>query len=311
MTDDSMSTLQHLIDNEELEMIVHVGDLSYADCDQTLWDSYANTVQVLSDNRAWMVGAGNHEIEAGPDGKYFTSLETRYRMPSDGPAEFGKVTIQPGKEAGGNVYCCSSEFQMEYNYGNSFYSYDAGLVHTIFLNCYSTSDSSSVQYKWLENDLQHVDRQKTPWVVVSMHCPWYSSNMHHHNERQTVAMKSSMETIFYQYHINLVLTGHVHAYERTYPVYNNNTVSDGVVYVVIGDGGNQEGHAYGYFDQPSWSAFRNGTQYGHGEIHVYNNTHMMWEWHRNVDHNPIVKDQTVICNSALGYAADCSTTTTV
>ena len=50
--------------------------------------------------------------------------------------------------------------------------------------------------------------------------------------------------------MNLVLAGHVHAYERSHPVYMNKTVEDGVrdgiVYINIGDAGNREGHAAEY-----------------------------------------------------------------
>lgn len=306
-TSDSQSTLNHIAVNPKLDMIVHVGDLSYADCNQTMWDSYGNMVQPLAQNRPWMVGPGNHEVEAGVDGTYFTSFETRYRMPAIRPAEFGNVTIPAGKATDGSLFCCPSVFQMEYDFGNSYYSFDSGLVHTIFLNCYATSDSSSLQYQWLEHDLAHVNRQTTPWVIVSMHCPWYSSNTKHYAEAHTTLMRDSMEELFYRYHVNMAFTGHVHAYERTYPVYANETrTTDGVVYVVIGDGGNAEGHASQYYEPtPSWSAFRNGTQYGHGEIHFSNATHLTWEWHRNIDGEFIQQDTLSLCNTALGYSTDC------
>ncbi len=74
----------------------------------------------------------------------------------------------------------------------------------------------------------------------------------------------------------------------------------------IGDGGNAEGHATGYYEPaPSWSAYRNGTQYGHGELQLLNYTHMLWTWNRNVDGDMIVSDTVFICNSYYG-ASDCS-----
>ena len=42
---------------------------------------------------------------------------------------------------------------------------------------YGDYNASSVQYKWLAADLKAVDRSKTPWLVVSMHAPWYNSNV--------------------------------------------------------------------------------------------------------------------------------------
>lgn len=123
-----------------------------------------------------MVGPGNHEIELNSEGSMFLAFEQRYRMPAVKPAEFGAVTIPAGIDSTGNPYCASSVFQAEYNYGNSFYSFDVASAHVVFLNPYSTTNETSVQYRWLEHDLQSVDRAVTPWVVAVMHCPWYSSN---------------------------------------------------------------------------------------------------------------------------------------
>jgi hypothetical protein len=40
-------------------------------------------------------------------------------------------------------------------------------------------------------------------------------------------------------------------------------------YIVVGDGGNREGHAKGYYTPtPSWNAYSNDTQFGHGTVTV-------------------------------------------
>jgi acid phosphatase type 7 len=249
-----------------------------------------------------MVCPGNHEVEYNTDGSMFLAFEQRYRMPAVKPAEFGEITIQPGVDSKGKPYCASSVFQMEYNYGNSFYSFETGSAHVIYLNPYSTSNTTSVQYQWLESDLKGINREQTPWIIVVMHNPWYNSNHAHYAEAHTVMMRDAMEPLFYKYHVNFAICGHVHAYERTYPVYQNITVPDGVTYVTIGDGGNAEGHAADYYTQPTWSAYRNGTQYGHGEITLWNKNKMSWRWLRNVDGEIVSKDELIICNSAFGPA---------
>jgi hypothetical protein len=246
-----------------------------------------------------MICSGNHEIEFNNNGSMFLAYEERYRMPAIRPAEMGQVIIPPAVGTNGRPYCASSVFQAEYNYGNSFYSFEVASTHVIFLNPYSVSNETSAQYQWLVNDLESVDRSQTPWVIVVMHCPWYNSNVAHYHEQQADLMQASMEPVFYKYHVNIVLAGHVHAYERTYPVYQNNTVADGVTYITIGDGGNKEGHATDYHDPPAWSAYRNGTQYGHGELHVLNAEKMIWTWNRNVDGEIIFKDSVTICNGAM------------
>jgi hypothetical protein len=68
-----------------------------------------------------------------------------------------------------------------------------------------------------------------------------------------------MEPLFYEWKVAMAFAGHVHAYERTYPVYKNVTTSGGQVYITIGDGGNREGHSNTYLlPAPVWSAFKDG-----------------------------------------------------
>merc|ERR1719199_1099288 len=147
------------------------------------------------------------------------------------------------------------------------------MAHVTVLNCYSVSDEDSAQYSFAETDLSGVDRNVTPWLIVIMHCPWYNSNKAHVNEEQTVDMKNNLEGMFYKYGVNIAFQGHVHAYERSYPVFNGIKDDNGPVYVTIGDGGNKEGHAWKYSEPaPEWSAFRNGMHYGHGTFTLHNTT---------------------------------------
>merc|ERR1712054_421346 len=104
-------------------------------------------------------------------------------------------------------------------------------------------------------------------------------NTAHYEEAQAVAMKNNgFEDLLFQNNVAIVLTGHVHAYERSHPVYQDKLNDKGPTYVVIGDGGNREGHANHFHPQPAWSAFRNGTRYGHGKLTLVNSTHMKWDW---------------------------------
>lgn len=50
-TTDSVTTLEHVLSNNDLQMVLHAGDLSYADCNQTAWDTYGETVEVLARER--------------------------------------------------------------------------------------------------------------------------------------------------------------------------------------------------------------------------------------------------------------------
>ena len=50
-TNDSESTIHHILNKPRLGMILHAGDLSYADCQQQLWDSYGYLIEDLARER--------------------------------------------------------------------------------------------------------------------------------------------------------------------------------------------------------------------------------------------------------------------
>lgn len=58
-----------------------------------------------------------------------------------------------------------------------------------------------------------MDRKKTPWLIVLFHVPWYNSNKAHQGEGDD--MMVAMEPLLYAANVDIVLAGHVHAYERT------------------------------------------------------------------------------------------------
>ncbi len=43
---------------------------------------------------------------------------------------------------------------------------------------------------------------------MSTHCPFYSTNEHHYEEWQTVAMAQTFEPLFFKYGVNVVVAGH-------------------------------------------------------------------------------------------------------
>ncbi|KAA8518592.1 hypothetical protein F0562_016066 [Nyssa sinensis] len=257
------STLQHMA-KSNYDMLLLPGDLSYADTVQSLWDSFGRLVEPLASQMPWMVTQGNHEVEKIPiiHSHSFTSYNARWHMPFE--------------ESGSG--------------SNLFYSFEVAGVHVIMLGSYTDFDPSSAQYKWLQSDLQKVDRVKTPWLVVLIHAPWYNSNTAHQGERESIDMKAAMEELLYGARVDLVFAGHVHAYERFARVYKEQANNCGPVHITIGDGGNREGLANDYIDpQPKISVFREAS-FGHGQFEVVNATYARWAWHRNNDNESVMAD---------------------
>ncbi|XP_041024967.1 purple acid phosphatase 22-like [Juglans microcarpa x Juglans regia] len=261
-TEWTASTLQH-IDSKDYDVFLLPGDLSYADGQQPLWDSFGRLVEPYATRRPWMVTEGNHEIETIPilHPYGFRSYNARWRMPHE---ESGSTS-------------------------NLYYSFDVAGTHIIMLGSYTEFDADSSQYKWLEADLANVDRKKTPWIFVLLHAPWYNSNTAHQGEGES--MRKAMEELLYKARVDVVFAGHVHAYERFTRIFHNKENQCGPMYVTIGDGGNREGLALTFKNPTSPLSLFREASFGHGRLSVLNQTHAHWSWHRNNDSNAVVADQ--------------------
>ncbi|XAR64659.1 Acid phosphatase [Bertholletia excelsa] len=148
-TEWTASTLTH-VNASDYDVFLLPGDLSYADSQQPLWDSFGRLVEPYASRRPWMVTEGNHEIETFPIiyPHGFKSYNARWPMPY--------------RESGSK--------------SNLYYSFNVAGVHVIMLGSYTDFDAGSEQYKWLEADLAGVDRRETPWLIVLLHAPWVYDN---------------------------------------------------------------------------------------------------------------------------------------
>jgi len=168
----------------------------------------------------------------------------------------------------------------------TYWGREVGPVHVIAVYTYAGYKPDSLQYQWLENYLAtKINRQRTPWVLVMSHMGWYNSNSGHWMEAEHT--RSYLEPLLYEYGVDILLGGHIHSYERSFPVYNNTLDDCGMITLNLGDGGNYEG-AYVPWridpdtpnGQPEWSAFRESS-FGVGDLTVVNSTHAFYSWHRH------------------------------
>ena len=280
-----LSTLQ---DEDPPTALLIAGDMSYANTIQQEWDNWFNLMEPITQKIPMMVAAGNHEIECDAKGNHlpFTAYENRFWMPN----RLGDAVLKPVEESKSDYVkvwtaCATpSVFEGQYDFGNAFYSFEYGMVKTIVLSSYSQTHKRSEQYKWLKSELIKVnqDRKRTPWLVVMMHTQFYTTFKAHNDEKQTIDMKDSMEELFLHYKVNIVISGHDHAYMRTFGMYNGLRVKDGCapVYLIVGEGGNREEHVKSYLNpqKEDWVAIRDRSVYGFGTLEVSNSTAARWTW---------------------------------
>ncbi len=116
-----------------------------------------------------------------------------------------------------------------------YYSFTWGNARFIALDGNMDVTSGSVQYDWLESQLKC---NTSEWVFVFFHQPpwtnawdisYYIPIQYWYQYQGNVDMRTSLVPLFEKYHVDAILNGHAHDYQRG--VYN------GVHYFIAGGGG--------------------------------------------------------------------------
>ncbi|XP_019164545.1 PREDICTED: probable inactive purple acid phosphatase 2 [Ipomoea nil] len=259
-------------------IISHVGDISYARGYAWLWDTFFTQIEPIASAAPYHVCVGNHE----------------YDWPSQPWKPYWAANIY--KQDGGGE--CGVPFSLRFNMpGNSseptgtaapatrnlYYSFDMGPVHFVYMSTETNFLPGSNQYQFLKQDLERVDRRKTPFIVFQGHRPMYTTSSGHKDGALRKKMVEHIEPLLLKNKVSLALWGHVHRYERFCPL-NNFTCGSleehGIywrafpVHIVIGMGGQDwqpiweprpEHPSDPVFPQPRRSEFRAG-QFGYARI---------------------------------------------
>jgi len=165
-------------------------------------------------------------------------------------------------EAHNNFADYKKRFMMpnKQNTENLYYSYDIKNTHFVSVNSeipyekQFTPDYILKFTTWLKNDLLSTKKR---WKVIYLHRGLYCSRpKDYHCGSSAVLMRDLYEDIINKAKVDLVISGHVHAYERLFPIFksriditsvqdNDNTYYNPSypTHVTCGTGGNREGYA--------------------------------------------------------------------
>jgi len=227
------------------------GDLSYANGDNTTWDTYFDLLQPQAANTMWMNAIGNHE--AGKDDYYGIPYLNR--------------VIQPNNEL--------------------WYGINYGPVHLLFFSTEHPTGNTTEQYQFIQQDLAaaNANRANVPFVITVAHKPIYTSNLSHGPE---TTVRANIEPLLIKYGVDIGIWGHNHCYERSYPMQNstpNNTRTGSAsqpydspqapIYVTVGTGG-KDLYTTWTQPQPAWSYYRQAT-YGFATFSVVSNV-LHWQF---------------------------------
>lgn len=133
---------------------------------------------------------------------------------------------------------------MKSNSPKSYYTVTYGNTQFFIIDSNLELEPGSPQYIWLEEELA---KSKSVWKIAAHHHPVYSSDEDDYgNTNTSLALKGEplfnpIIPLYEKYDVDLVFYGHIHSYERTYPILDNQVNKDGVIYIQTGGaGGNLE-----------------------------------------------------------------------
>jgi len=155
----------------------------------------------------------------------------------------------------GNHEVDSSKLRKDYmNYfglENQYYSFNQKNVHFLALSTETDFDDESEQYAFAKQDLEKYSKDPfIDWIIVFYHQYMYGSGSGLEEEKD---FRETYHPLFDKYKVDLALQGHLHVYERTYPITFNDDDEDepivqdnnpnlyknpkGTIFLTVGTGG--------------------------------------------------------------------------
>lgn len=273
----SEQTMSRLLRSKnELDAAVLAGDVAYTSTDHREWDTFFD---FLDDYMAFetiplQLCPGNHDIDKyASSNEIFLAFQNRFRMPELEPAQLG---VYDGPA--GPLNLDKPPYPLPYEYGNSYYSWKYAGAHFVMVNAYASVEPGSKQRRFINMELKSVKRDVTPWLIVVMHVPLYNTFGLHLKDPQIAAAKKNLEPLFVENNVNIVFSGHIHAYSRTQPVSMDRLDPKGPVYITVGAGGRNCEAPFLHREQEDWVVVRDATMYGYGMLRIHNETTAEWDW---------------------------------
>lgn len=271
----SLNTTDQLIkDIENIDIVFHIGDITYANGYISQWDQFTSQVEPIASVVPYMIGSGNHERDWPNTGSFYNT--------TDSGGECG-ILAQ-------NMFYVPAE-----NRANFWYSVDYGMFRFCIADSEHDWREGTEQYKFIEHCLASVDRQKQPWLIFAAHrVLGYSSDFYYGLEGsfEEPMGRESLQKLWQRYKVDIAFYGHVHNYERSCPIYQSQCVSsekshysgtfNATIHVVAGGGGSHLSD----FSQVNtkWSLYKD-YDFGFVKLTAFNHSSLLFEYKKSRDGN--------------------------
>ncbi|CAI9280523.1 unnamed protein product [Lactuca saligna] len=257
---------------DDYDIVFHIGNLAFAKGYISQWDQFTAQIEPIASKKPYMVASGNNERDFPNSGSFYLSsdsggecgvpAETMFYVPADNRAKF-------------------------------WYATDYGMFHFCIADSEHDWREGSEQYAWLEKCFASVDRQKQPWLIFAANrVLGYSSSSQYAIEGSLGEPmgREHLQKLWQKYKVDIAFYGHIHSYERTCPVYQDQCVNtekynysgtvDGTIHVVVGGGGS-ELSTFAYVDT-EWSLYKDH-DWGFVKLTAFNHSSLLFEYKKSSD----------------------------
>jgi Icc-related predicted phosphoesterase len=167
----------------------------------------------------------------------------------------GKTKINIGNHEDDTKKLLNS-YLNHFGLSKQYYSFDFKNVHVLTMATQLDYKSGSKQFNFVKNDLEKASHDpKIKWIIVNLHRPIYASpnGCSASSCEGSKTLRDVYHPLFDKFDVDLVLAGHVHNYQRSFPVkYNDDKPSkpivtssnknnynnpEGEIYAIVGTGG--------------------------------------------------------------------------
>lgn len=212
--------LSRIIWEQRPHFLVLAGDLVGGEEDERRWhwtDEYFTGMGPLVARVPVLAARGNGDVDlvdAATDKRVFTNFDRYHNQPDDGRGYYG--------------YRISDA---------DFFVLDGNLA----LRERQEPGFRARQRAWLADALA---RSTARWKIAVHHQPAYSADDDDYGDGYAGAttngdpdIRKDFVDLYERYGVDLVLSGHIHDYERTWPIRNGKPACGGVTYLQLGGGG--------------------------------------------------------------------------
>lgn len=259
----------------DTDIIFHNGDISYADGNNRIWDDFQGAIEPVASSIPYAVGVGNHDYDWVPSkSKKSTRSVDASGLSNPFLPEWGNYGEDSSGECGyplaDRFIMPDSQYSQVQSLAPFWYSVKTGPAHFIVLSSEHNISSGSVQRVWMDAELEAVDRDESPWLIILIHRPLYVAYPHKSNRIVGEHLTEILEDTFIKFGVNLVVSGHVHSYYRSCPLVKGactENPADGITYVTIGSGGKKISDLDERENQPLWMEDAQMV-HGYGRFHI-------------------------------------------